>query len=102
MWRAPLVADDEAALAAQQLALEAAALALHEEQQPKYWTDYLQASTSGWTMGEWSVVVAADCILFVVMFCGAKRLLLKAIQDVADSSSSRNGKLVVNYLSACN
>ncbi|WIA17309.1 hypothetical protein OEZ85_014174 [Tetradesmus obliquus] len=33
---------DEAAAAAQQAALEAAALALHQEQQPKYWTDYLQ------------------------------------------------------------
>lgn len=35
-------AGDEAAAAAQQAALEAAALALHQEQQPKYWTDYLQ------------------------------------------------------------
>jgi hypothetical protein len=40
-------AGDEAAAAAQQAALEAAALALHEEQQPNYWTDYLQASLTG-------------------------------------------------------
>jgi hypothetical protein len=39
-------AGDEAAAAAQQAALEAAALSLHEEQQPKYWTDFLQVMLS--------------------------------------------------------
>jgi hypothetical protein len=37
-------AGDEAAAAAQQAALEAAALALHQEQQPNFWTDYLQVN----------------------------------------------------------